>query len=41
MSAFKTVYDNAVSEVKKNIDLFKNDPKKDEPLGDESKKFDK
>ncbi|HIU63911.1 MAG TPA: hypothetical protein IAB06_02545 [Candidatus Avacidaminococcus intestinavium] len=39
MSAFKTVYDNAVLEAKKNIDLFKNNPDKDKPLGDETKKF--
>lgn len=39
MSAFKTVYDDAVVEVKKNIELFKNNPKKDTPLGDENKKF--
>ncbi|MDD3395632.1 MAG: DUF697 domain-containing protein [Acidaminococcaceae bacterium] len=41
LSAFKTVYDDAVKEVKKNINIFKNDPRKDEPLGDESKKFDR
>ena len=40
LSAFKTVYDDALREAKKNIELFKNDPKKDEPLGDESKKYD-
>lgn len=39
LSAFKTVYENAMSEAKKNIDLFKNNPQKDQPLGDESKKF--
>ncbi len=39
-SAFKTVYDDAMASAKKNIDLFKNNPKKDEPLGDESKKYD-
>ena len=39
ISAFKTIYDEAVSEVKKNIDVFKNNPRKDEPLGDENKKF--
>lgn len=39
MSAFKTVYEDAVSEVKKNIELFKNNPQKNQPLGDESKKF--
>lgn len=39
LSAFKTVYENAVDEVKKNVDFFKNNPKKDEPLGDETKKF--
>ena len=36
---FKTVYDNAVLEAKKNIDIFKNSPDKDNPLGDETKKF--
>lgn len=39
MSAFKTVYVDAIAEVKKNADLFKNNPKKNEPLGDENKKF--
>ncbi len=39
LSAFKTVYDNAVLEAKKNIDIFKNNPDKDKPLGDETKKF--
>ncbi|MGL5207333.1 MAG: hypothetical protein ACRC8T_07455 [Acidaminococcaceae bacterium] len=39
LSAFKTVYENAVLEAKKNIDVFKNNQNKDKPLGDESKKF--
>ena len=39
LSAFKTVYDNAVLEAKKNIDIFKNNPDEDKPLGDETKKF--
>lgn len=39
LSAFKTVYDEAVKDAKKNLDLFKNNSKKDDPLGDESKKF--
>ena len=39
LSAFKTVYDNAVLEAKKNIDIFKNSSDKDKPLGDETKKF--
>lgn len=39
LSAFKSVYDNAVLEAKKNIDIFKNNPDKDKPLGDETKKF--
>ena len=39
LSAFKTVYDKAVLEAKKNIDLFKDTPDKDKPLGDETKKF--
>ena len=39
ISKFKEIYAQAVEEVKKNVDKFKNDPKKDEPLGDESKKF--
>lgn len=38
-SAFKTVYDDALESAKRNIDVFKKDPKKDEPLGDESKKY--
>lgn len=40
LSPFKTVYDDALREAKKNIDLFKDDPKRNEPLGDESKKYD-
>lgn len=40
LSAFKTVYDEALSQAKKNIEIFKNNPHKDEPLGDESKKYD-
>ncbi|MCH3913709.1 MAG: YcjF family protein [Acidaminococcaceae bacterium] len=40
-SKFKDIYTQAVDEVKKNVDKFKNDPHKDEPLGDESKKFTK
>lgn len=39
-SAFKTVYDEALESAKRNIDVFKKNPKKDEPLGDESKKYD-
>ena len=39
LSAFKTVYDKAVLEAKKNIDLFNDNPDKDKPLGDETKKF--
>jgi len=39
MSAFKTVYDDAVRQVRKNIELFKDNPKKEVPLGDENKKF--
>ena len=35
MSPFKKVYDDALSMAKKNLDIFKNNPKKDEPLGDE------
>lgn len=40
MSAFKTVYEDALASAKKNINLFKNNPKKDEPLGDEKKHYD-
>ncbi len=40
MSPFKKVYDDALASAKKNIDLFKNYPKKDEPLGDEKKRYD-
>lgn len=39
LSAFKTVYDEAFKEAKKNLNSFKNNSKKDDPLGDESKKF--
>ena len=40
MSAFKKVYEDASKYAKDNIDLFKKDPDKDKPLGDETKKFD-
>lgn len=40
MSAFKTVYDEAMASAKRNIELFKKDPKKEEPLGDENKHYD-
>ncbi len=40
LSAFKTVYDEAMESVKHNMDLFKKNPKKDVPLGDEKKKYD-
>ena len=40
MSAFKTVYEDALASAKKNINLFKDNPKKDEPLGDEKKHYD-
>lgn len=40
MSAFKTVYDDALASAKRNIDLFKKDPHKDQPLGDENKNYD-
>ncbi|MGI6263510.1 MAG: hypothetical protein ACOYKB_06705 [Succiniclasticum sp.] len=40
LSPFKKVYDDGVKYARDNIGLFKNDPKKDEPLGDEKKKFD-
>jgi uncharacterized protein (DUF697 family) len=40
MSAFKSVYDEAVKEAKSHIDSFKDHPDKDKPLGDETKKYD-
>jgi uncharacterized protein (DUF697 family) len=40
LSAFKKVYDDAVSDAKDNMDKFKNHPDKDKPLGDENKKYD-
>lgn len=40
MSAFKTVYDEAMASAKRNIELFKKEPKKEEPLGDENKHYD-
>ena len=40
MSPFKTVYDDALASAKHNLDLFKKEPKKDMPLGDEKKKYD-
>ena len=40
MSAFKKVYEDASKYAKENIDLFKKNPDKDKPLGDETKKFD-
>ncbi len=39
-SAFKTVYDDAMRSARRNLELFKKNPKKDEPLGDEDKKYD-
>ncbi|WP_405381668.1 hypothetical protein [Phascolarctobacterium sp.] len=39
MSPFKTVYDDAMNMAKKNLDIFKNDPHKDEPLGDEKQHY--
>ncbi len=39
LSPFKTVYEEAVEDAKKNIDIFKKAENKDTPLGDESKKF--
>ena len=34
------VYEDGVRYARENIGLFRDDPKKDEPLGDEKKKFD-
>ena len=40
LSPFKKVYDDAVKTAKANLDIFKNNPKKDEPLGDEKQHYD-
>ena len=40
MSPFKTVYDDAMKTAKNNLSIFKNNPKKDEPLGDEKQHYD-
>ena len=40
LSPFKTVYEDALASAKRNIDLFRQNPRKDEPLGDEHKKYD-
>lgn len=40
MSAFKAVYEDAVQAAKDNLDIFKKDPKKDQPLGDEKHHYD-
>jgi len=40
MSVFKSVYEDAVKEAKEHIDKFKDNPDKDKPLGDETKKYD-
>lgn len=40
LSPFKKVYDDAVKTAKANLDIFKNDPKKNEPLGDEKQHYD-
>lgn len=40
MSPFKTVYDDAMKTAKNNLGIFKNNPKKDEPLGDEKQHYD-
>lgn len=36
---FKKVYEDALSNVKNNISVFKNNPQKDNPLGDENKYY--
>lgn len=40
MSPFKTVYDDAMKSAKNNLSIFKNNPHKDEPLGDEKQHYD-
>ena len=40
MSPFKKVYDDAVKVAKENISIFKDDPKRNEPLGDEKQHYD-
>lgn len=40
MGPFKTVYDDAMNMAKKNLDIFKNNPRKDEPLGNEKQHYD-
>ncbi len=40
LTPFKTVYDDAVRYAKENISIFKDNPDKDRPLGDEKKHFD-
>ncbi len=39
LSPFKKVFDDGVKMAKENLDLFKQDPRKDEPLGDEKQHF--
>ncbi|MDY6029934.1 MAG: hypothetical protein SPI71_06715 [Acidaminococcaceae bacterium] len=40
MSAFKKVYEDAVAFAGKNIDFLKDNPRRDEPLGDEKQHYD-
>lgn len=40
MTPFKKVYDDAVKLAKDNISIFKDDPKRNEPLGDEKQHYD-
>ena len=40
LSPFRKVYEDGVRYARENIGLFRDDPKKDETLGDEKKKFD-
>ena len=40
LSPFRTVYDDALASAKKNLEVLRKNPQKDEPLGDEKRHYD-
>ena len=40
LSPFRTVYDDALASAKKNLEVLRKNPQKDEPLGDEKRNYD-
>ena len=39
MDQFKQLYNESLEEAKKNLDVFKENPRKEAPLGDEKKEY--